>query len=471
MSTYFDAAALLKRASIWYAANGPKLMLNLDTRWADFWQTEKFEGSFQDGPDRLANMSNLTPHLIPLLAAIQAGFDTEFLAKVIEHHHLSDEQIDRFGYKNHDSTPVFKGRSGEKLHLVDISIATLKARAHLKRLPIIDGTDPYLLIASMHLDNKDTWPVTIIENKAVLKKNNEYAGYTRYGGFISDRHISRRDQLPLGCPHEFLLRSGMLSKVTYLKEIKLHGLWEELCMKASNGQEECLASFILNSCKNMIDEEKTIIRYALTSMHSAALSRSYQDSSFEIYKTLHETLRESDLADVLDSTVLKINLYMRRDARASTFRTAPTQEAQYLKGVVTDIDTLVSRVSQEILARPVDQLGFAHMDVFSTLVKMNAGPQIMYGFEPEALILHLDGGIASMLGNRVETNKQIEEMCAGIGSAYHLLSPNHEWDMARLVQCSSLGQKILTQAGIPIRNFPNMSRKHRGDVLEDQMGL
>jgi hypothetical protein len=263
----------------------------------------------------------------------------------------------------------------------------------------------------------------------------------------------------------------MLSKVTYLKEIKMHALWEEMCMTASNGQEECLASFILNSCKNMTDEEKTIIRYALTSMHSAALSRSYQDSSFEIYKTLHETLRETDLADVLDSTVLKINLYMRRDARASTFRTAPTQEAQYLKGVVTDIDTLVSRVSQEILARPVDQLGFAHLDVFSTLVKMNAGPQIMYGFEPESLILHLDGGIASMLGKRAETNQQIDEMCDGIGAAFKLLSPNHEWDMTRLAQCNSLGQKLLAQAGVNIRHFPNMSRKHRGEVLEDQLGL
>jgi hypothetical protein len=471
MSTYFDAAALLKRASIWYAANGPKLMLNMDRRWADFWQTEKFDGSFEEGSDRLANMSNLRPHLIPLLAAIQAGFDTEFLAQVIEHHCISNEQIDQFGYKNHDSTPVFKGKSGQKLHLLDITIATLKAREHLNRLPVIDGTDPYLLMAAMHLESKDTWPVTIIENKAALKKNNEYAGYTRYGGFFTDRHISRKDQLPDGCPHEFLLRSGMLSKVTYLKEIKLHGLWEELCMKATYGADDGIPRFVLNSCKDMTGEEKTIIRYALTSMHPASLSKSYQDNSFDIYKTLHETLRESDLADVLDSTVLKINLYMRRDARASTFRTVPAQEAPYLNGVVTDIDTLVSRVSQEILARPVDQLGFAHLEVFSTLVKMSAGPQIMYGFEPEALILHLDAGIASMLGNRAETNQQIEEMCAGISSAYHLLSPNHEWDMARLVQCSSLGQKILTQVGVPIRNFPNMSKKHRGDVLEDLMGL
>jgi hypothetical protein len=462
---------LLRRASIWYAANGPKLMRNLDNRWADFWDTEKFDGSFQEGADRLASMSNLRPNLIPLLAAIKAGFDTEFLAKVIEHHDITNKQIAELSYKTHDSTCMFQDKSGRKVHLVDVAIATLKAQAYLKRLPEIDDTDPYQQIAGMHLDNEETWPVTIIEKKAALKKDNQDAGYTRYGGFFEDRKLSREEQLPYGCPHKFLLRSGMLSKVTYLKEIKLHGLWEEMCMKAAYGPEDSLARLVLNACKDETDENRMIIRNALTSMHPASLPSSYQENSFDIYLILHETLRASDLADVLDSTVLKINLSMRRDARASTFRTTLKHHEHSLQGVLTDTDTLVSRVSQEILARPVDQVGFAHLVVFSTLEKMKPGPQIMYDFEPETLILHLDGAIASMLGKREEKNRQIDEMCAGIGAAFNLLSHNHQWDMTRLAQCSSLGQKLLAQAGVSIRHFPNMSKKHRGEVLEDRLGL
>lgn len=442
---------LFRKAQIWYAINGATLMSPKDSRSQDFFGKEKLDGALAVD---CSEMQDLAPNIFPLLAAIQSGFDVPFLAQVIEHHGISKEQLERFGYDRHKDTYVFMNHVGVKMHLTGIYIPIMKACEFLGRPLIPDFTNPYALVAGMHTGVEESWPVSIVEKMAKLKKNRENAGYTRFGDFFRERKISSASLLPNSSPEDFLHRSGMLSKVTYRKEIKVHCLWEELILKVAKG--DSVATLVLDFCKNASESDKVIIRNALTCMHPAGLVSSSKSEELSIWHTLRNALKGSDLADVTDSIILMLNF-------------SATGRDVFPENISPD--TLLARICKEILERDFDQVGFAHLKVFTTFKNMSASPQITDGVVPEQLILKLDKAIDDMLGLRDERNQQIDEMLEGFQAAFTLLSPNHKWDMALLNGCTSLGQMLLVQAGANIRDFKGLSRVHRGQILEAGLGL
>lgn len=467
MSTFKDGVALLNLASRWYAANGPQLMERRAESLSVFFETDRFDGAVIKG---YAEMDSLTPNLIPLLAAVQSGYDTDFIAQVINHHNIDQGQLERVCYKSANNGCMYKNTAGGKLHLVDVYIAAIKAQELLGRLPIPDFTDPLLVTAGMHSHSPDAWPATIVEKKAALQKAGADPGYTRYMKFFAERMISRLDQLPNSSPEDFIQRSGMLSKVTYRKEIKLYGLWEELLIEAGNNPEDNLGLLVLQACKEASPANKVIIRNALTNMHPHGLHSLFRNAPISLYKTMQETVTGSDLADVLDDLVLKINLSVPYSPQASNFKAILKPKSDF-KDVLEDAGTLLQRVSSAIMGRDEDQVGFAHLAVFNTLQGMNLGPQAVSGLDREAVVLHLDRAMVSMVGVDDKPNRHREEMYKGFQMAFRLLGQDHQWDLQRLAQCNSLGQKLLAQAGVNIRSFPGMSRKHRGELLEEGLGL
>jgi hypothetical protein len=467
MSTLNDGISLLKLAKLWYEANGPKLMDRRSESLSVFFETEKFDGPVMED---CAEMDNLTPSLIPLLAAVQAGFGTHFIAQVISHHNIDQAQLERVCYKSANTGCMYRNTSGEKLELVDVYIAAIKAQELLGRLPIPDFTDPLLVTAGMHSHSPDAWPATIVEKKAALQKSGRDPGYTKYTRFFSERMISRFDQLPNSSPDDFIQRSGMLSKVTYRKEIKLFNLWEELLIKAGTNPQDNLGLLVLQACKEASADVKVVIRNALINMHPHGLHNLFRNAPLTLYKTLQETVVGTDLSDVLDNLVLKINLSVPYAPHASNFNAILVPKSDF-KDVLNNTDTLLQRACSEILGRDEDQVGFAHLAVFNTLQGMSLGPQSISGLDREAVILHLDRAMLSMVGMDDKPNRHREEMYKGFQTAFSLLGQDYQWDVHRLAGASSLGQKLLAQAGVNIRHFPNMSRKHRGEVLEDQLGL
>lgn len=467
MSTYKDGVALLKLASRWYATNGPTLMDGRAESMGVFFETEKFDSAVMEG---YAEMDNLTPNLIPLLAAVQSGFDTDFIAQVINHHNIEQDQLERVCYKSANNGCMYKNTAGGKLHLVDVYIAAIKAQEVLGRLPIPDFTDPLLVIAGMHSHSPDAWPATIVEKKAALQKAGADPGYTRYMKFFAEQKISRLDQLPNSSPEDFIYRSGMLSKVTYRKEIKLYGLWEDLLIEAGNNPQDNLGLLVLQACRDASPDVKVVIRNALINMHPHGLHSLFRNAPITLYKTLQGEVAGSDLSVVLDSLVLKINLSVPYAPQASNFKAILKPKSDF-KDVLNNTDTLLQRVCNEILERHEDQVGFAHLAVFNTLQSMMLGPQSISEFDREAVIQHLDRAMVSMVGVDDKPNRHREEMYKGFQTAFALLGQDHQWDIQRLAQCSSLGQKLLAQTGVNIRSFPGMSRKHRGELLEEGLGL
>lgn len=446
---------LFRKAQIWYAVNGAVLMGVDGEQNEDFCREETLDGPLTHNG---ALLHDVPQNIIPLLAAIQAGFDTAFLAQVIEHHGISYEQIKGIGYLDNRQQPVFKSHSDKhvgsdkKIELIDILIHTMRAFDHLGQPIIPEFLHPYPLAAAMHTEVVASWPVSIVEHKARLKKNRQDAGYTRFGGFFSPNLISRVARLPNASAEDFLYRSGMLSKVAYRKEIKLHCLWEELFMKVAKG--DAVAMHVLDFCKEASEPNKTIIRNAMTCMHPAGIASSEKVEI--IWPTLRKALRHSDLADVADSVILMLNF------------SAPDE---YIFQENNNRNTLLGRVCKEIMERDFDQIGFAHLAVFITVLEMTDVPQIVDAIVPEQLILKLDKAIDDMLGLRDETNQQIQEMLVGFQAAFGLLSLNHNWDIGLLNGCSSLGQKLLVESGANIRDFKGLSRIHKGQILESGLGL
>jgi hypothetical protein len=474
-----DTEALIpwfKKAVDWYAQNGPKNMPRPTTlpesslreieyigqsSWGAYYVRNE---NFSHLEDHGIQLKGVSSHLLPLFAGIHQGFPTHILAKIIEHHGIEPSDFYEIYQIQNGKTMLFLGKNDVWYSVLDTYIEAWKAFEMLGKVSANDSISNYLQIAIMHTECKDAWPATLIEHRAAAEKSGNHQPSTPESDFKVRWSIDRMEQLPLGNTHEFMRRSGMLSRPAFRKEASLRTIWEELLAIAGKNDEKSIPRQLLESCVNACDDDKRLIREALGSMHLHGMVEPVKEGL--LYETLHRIFAGTDLESVLDSVILKINITVPMTYGDSHMDFIITPVRHLFQDVIHESQHLLSRACKEILALEPHQLGYAHFTFFNTFGRMKLAPQQLSGFSPEEVIVRLDQGFNDYLGARVN-----ERVPHGPALAFRQLSKWHTWDYSQLQGLSSSTQFKLIQEGANVRNFPSMDKKHRGMLLEDQLGL
>lgn len=471
-----------KKAVAWYAENGPKNMpvpttlpdcplgqIELTGRasWGAYYiKNEAFSYIDEGG----AMIKGISSHMLPLFAGVHQGFPTHILARIIEHHGIKPADFYDLFIRRQGITQLFTSKDEVSTGLLELEIEAWKAFEMLGMVSAKDNVSSYIQVAAMHTEWKHAWPATQIERMAAEIKS----GRATLTDFESDRRhnwcIERTTQLPNGDFLDFMRRSGLLSRSAYRKEVTLQTGWEDLFMEAgkSGWPARNVAWQMLDSCKTAPAQEQQIIREALLSMHLEGLSENLRPDTF--YNVLHTLFESSELKDVLNSVILKINLSVPLND-AENYQKNLSKNPGFFNDILHLDHKILSRACEEILEMEPHQIGYAHLVFFNTLSRMRLGEQHLSGFSPEQLILRLDQGLSDFLGDRDLSDEIAQRVGSGPAMAFKELSKYHTWDFSQLQACSSLTQLTLVQEGANLRKFPGMDKKHRGMLLEDTLGL
>jgi hypothetical protein len=473
-----DTEALIpwfNKAVDWYVQNGPKNMPRPTTlpdcplrqiefigqsSWGAFYvKNECFSHLDEHG----IQLKGVSSHMMPLFAGIHQGYPTHILAKIIEHHGIEPHDFYDIYLVKNGKTKLFLGKDDIYYEALDTYIEAWKAFEMLGKVTADDAVSNHLQIAIMHTECKEAWPVTLFEQRAAERLGNPLPISQEYD-FLSRWHIGCKEQLPLGNTHEYMRRSGMLSRPAFRKERSFR-LWEDICAAAANEGKNSVARQLLDNCLQANESEKGLIREALGSMH---LHGTGDIETTRIYEMLHSVFSGTDLESLLDSVILKINISISMlEADKHMPYIEPMQHL--FQDVIHESQLLLSRACKEILALEPHQLGYAHFTFFNTFGRMKIEPQQLYGFSPEQVIVRLDDGLTDFIGARPA--EHVAHVSHGPSLAFRQLSKWHTWDFSQLQGLSSGSQFKLVQEGANIRHFPNIDRKHRGMLLEDQLGL
>lgn len=438
---------LFEQAIFWISANGDAPMpmpspqskpgtpggqssSNYDESWELFYSTRRVDSRLLANGDVIWQMPL---RCIPLFAAIQQELPTKYLSKIICRHGVSLDDIRSLSLE--PQKVIFTNKHGEDVTFLDIHISIWKA---FDELGMIDRPDLYSkaeFVAAMHTGVKEAWPVTVMEQDIGIVE-----------GSWNDWGLTDVRQLPNNDPILFLERAGMLSKPLINAGRQSLVFWGDFCLSAAKGGE--LAEYVLKACTGPIPGTvKQAIRMGLASMDAS-------ETKWGVMKPyLAGIFAETDLADILNSHILNFNMG------------GPSQ----LTDVIID-DSILDRFGAEALTRPPEYMGETFFSAFSTLSIYTIPPQKLESVSPEALILHIDKGLQAMLCGKEEFDMPYL-FEPGFRGAFEMLGRNHQWDYAAFQTCSSLGQKLMVEAGANVRSFPGMNKRHRGLILEQELGL
>lgn len=366
---------------------------------------------------------------LPLFAGVQQDLSTSSLTKIIVRHGISPSNIrDIFA---EPKQVIFANKHGNRVSFLDAYISIWKAFDELGMIdrPAIYSTAEF--VAAMHTSVEYAWPVSAAEEDLSLIQ-----------GSWGDWGLADIKQLPNCDPMLFVKRAGMLSRNLINSTTEWPCVWEDLCTKAAGGST--IAELILKTCAGPASEnDKTAIRMALTAM------RPNDSDRYLLTRYLSELFAGTDLADALEKPVLKINMGF----------------------LVAEDEHFLENLCLEVVSRPSEYMGLTILSAFERMSREPMPPQKFSTIIPEEVIVHLDKGLQAVFEDYEESSSQSHRFGPGFMCAFKLLSREHKWDYAVLQTCSSLSKKWMVEAGANVRLFPTMSRKHRGEILEQELGL
>lgn len=477
---------LLDVAIAWYRDNGAVQIPEFSkvgtssVHGTCYYQDKDFDvkTTFEDGSD---NSINAVPgSVIPLLAAISLGFDSITLAKIISDHSIILQEITGMAFADSLTTGIQMADGSGLLSPVKISIEAMKAFSinldNWYTLSMSIRDKPFALesLGIMHTKESTLWPVNLITEHAekVMTPSNGTI-WSTYNGF--DHTVSApqaRSELPNRSPIELLRRNGMLSEPVIRKQTGLFEHWEDLAFTAGNEHEmqlEILQSLAMVAHKPTLD----LITRGIRSI-SVDSTRDEMDGCL-VYKTLKNALSANKAFDIVfDSRVLLLNMVTITSFEGNNLLEDMAASPDMFDPVLDQKHLLVSKIAQELLARPPHQLGYSDYAVFRKMRRMNLPPQAIT-FSPEKLVNHiLDSMNTYVSPNKLDcVNKKNVDLLAseGISAMASLLINHHDFDYTQLDQRSENAKIHLIRGGFDIKKFTGLSNRAKGLILEEQMGL
>lgn len=430
--------------------------------------------------DRLP-MLFIEANALALVSAAMNGFSTQEMAQIAVQHMVSasdfitsfndlDEILGR-GYK-----PGI--RSTEVLRRCVNALELVSHDAILDFYDHQEEDENSLIMVMTAAKSPRLWPKTLISRYA---KENEGRGEAPERELSTVLHsftpkVVHESQLPHDARGPridwFLDRSGMLLPAVTTKALGYFNPWEDLVHAASQKNCRPVIEQIMHFClDNPPPALRPGIEHGLRGMTVASSENITDGLGIHVY--LQQTLKGTWLEPVLSSDVLKLNLLGSNDGMNVIAKLNGNFDED--NSLWEDQARLGERVFQEICATPADRIGVAHFDAVGYLGRI-VGPQ---DYSPalarEKTLVHLLSGLQRVLGKEQLSTEEIDEVrefaIERCKTAVRLLGHKYEFDYEGFRGLSSIGVRVLAEAGLDLRKLPRMNNRDKGRVLENDLGM
>lgn len=453
--------------------------------------------SLEGMPDKSLNFAPPC-HLVnlPLIVGLHSGLSQARLIDVATHH-----PIDVFGLINtldsimgtdYTMEDIFE----EAIPLPKIYCDCMKVIAKVYPAEFSDQLSflkerSYVNAASLLSENPAHWPVTRLKTMMKgLEQNDLLPGQYFNDEFfnINDRLISN-DYLPLdadGAPNYevFLERSGMLLAEVARKKLGQIGLWEQMLAVAmlddssQRDDTQGIAGLFDYCIHNAPDHLREAIFSGFATMTMVAADGIIKEG-MDMYQFLHEKVTDTWLAPLLDSPLLLINLVAEEQvidfSNESQGLKLPPPQHIYDFHVLNSPETLLDRCLKEIMATAPEQLGASHFRIF-LLGEWNPPSQVLSPeLKPELVIKHMLQGLEHFSIHESAEDFRDEDTnkfpLKGCDYVIKTLASRYDLDYKALTGISSLGVRVLVEAGLDKRKLPRMNHRDKGHLISEELGL
>jgi hypothetical protein len=471
---------LLEAAIGWYGAMGEVQIPSVPNGESPdtaplMYSEDKFDLHSADGSLMIHRVEG---RVFPFLAGVSMGFETRFLTKIIKDHGIELTDLTCLDFQNDSDTGILIQETQKTLTPTKVIIQATKAfvsdldmrKVLLRQISRVPSA--YELVGVMHTGESSAWPSELIKNQAhsvmtpsEVMVTHPFNGYC--GTISAPRHA---DEIPNGNPLDLIRRTGLTTEPVMRKLTGRFDMWEDLVYMTSVDHEAQIMMMRAIAQVEDLATQQALVRGLLS---ISADSIQEELDPLRIYNVLVTYFTDQPaFQPVLDSLILKMNLYSNAQYRHGSAQ--PARLTQAFKGMSPDRNDLLSRVFDEMLARPANHLGLSDYKVFEKLGMMELAPQTLPK-APERLINHILDSLETYLTpNVIRGNDKREVDQDARGSMRHLiklLGRHHDFEYKLLEHRTESEKVMLIKAGMDIRQFKGLSRTVRGQILEDDLGM
>lgn len=421
---------------------------------------------------------NVPARLIPFLAGVSLGMDSISLAQILVHHDVSIMDVSYMDFANPSDVPFVlhhlggKNATGQIIH-IEISKA-FSIHDDLKRefaRSYTPNASSKTALGYMHAIDSSYWPVNQIEEhaKSIMSEGTRILTLPHNFAYLASRPEALSD-LPNGSPMEFFRRSGMLSDVVSKKLTCHFSMWEEFLHAATSGNPQ---SDMLKSL-NSVTSEATVdkILQALLSVTADSYEDHFEPD--DVLRLINETFEGNSRFDsVLNSVTLKLNLFAIDEYELGGL-SHMTESPELYTDILDHQESLVSKVATEILAKHPSQVGYSEFMVIKKLNSVDLPPQILR-FTPEDLVAHIIESIQSFtVSGQIDSldKREMDRIAReALPALANLLSRHHTFDYEKFQHYPEETKVQLVKGGFDIKQFKDLGRRAKGDILEDSLGI
>jgi hypothetical protein len=471
-----DVNNLLHFAKKWYREN-PGTQIPVDTwdKMVDAVEETRIPWGVYDGN---RGVERVTGRLIPALAGISLGVSTEALHGILHHHGALVEDLCVSTFVTIHDAPKPKKPSAfaawnttqaliRAFCLNKEQIQTFMAGAHAVYW------SPEIYLAFLTVPNPDMWPVTSIREH--LKIDTEGSGHKA---------------MEMTSVNPFRSNEIDLSQFTDAQVLALLDRSGNLCPGATS-EKGFERNFFCDLFRS-VDAHPNLQRIlaVINAIEKPALIEKMRERIFENVTNSAGSpgtqglfvlmgmmrLDHAKYGELLNRIVLTLNLMpynIINQGATITDSLAPC----YLDGINKRQDKVLERLQNELMVVPPESFRMQHFRALGRFSNDLKHPQDLSGVDLQSMLIHC----VDAMGVYWQTT-HIDRQGEACGSntitaleyteafiAYALKHFEPEAD--KFAHLSPLCQRILADNGMNVRKLPGLTRKDRGEILCEQMGL
>jgi hypothetical protein len=438
-------------------------------------------------------VTNATGAVIPVLAAVSLGMPSEELAQVIKHHGLTFQQISDCIFTCSDSP--FQTDADEAKYLsIDtwrVTSEVVKAMSEAPSLSegLAEEAKEYedysdLDIARLLSSNEDFWPVTAVR-EILAEKSAESSKIRSIQPVFTDIH-------------SFSYTHADFDDFTDEQVFTLLERTGHLCpgTNRENGFSCSLSNAFFNNLflladadghknfQRMIHSMNAVKDPKKIDLITARLMESLTDYPFErdeygieTLGLMEQYLDQRKYSAVINSMTIKLNL-MPYDLSTGTFARLDSETwPPCFEDFIHSDSTIFKRLHDELIGLDPSTFRHSHFGAIRKAIQAVNSPQDITGIDmPQLLktvLLALDayGSKTHYTVVGSTTRKHVEQAAQDVCTLIRFASKQKDLDYSRFQDFPSAAKAHLASNGFDIRKLPGMSRRDKGQVLSDGLGL
>jgi hypothetical protein len=470
-----DVTHLLQFAQKWYREKpGTQIPFDIWGEMVDAVEEQRISWGVYDGD---SGVERVNGRLIPALAAISLGVSTEALHDILMHHEAIAEDLCLCTFvKLHD---VQKPKKQSPFATWNTTQALMRAfclkKEHVAQ--VMAGSEkvyrsPEFNLALLTVPDPDLWPVTSIREHVKI-----------------DREGSGHAALQMTSINAFKASDVDFNQFTDAQVLALLDRSGNLCPGAlvEHGFERCFFSKFFQGIEhpnlqrilaaiNAIEHPALIEKMGKRILDSVSNLPAESGSKGLLVLMGMLRLDSTKYANILNSIILTLNIMPNRLFLDASSLADPTTPALF-DGFCRAQDKVLLRLQNELMALSTSDFRLQHFHALGRFSNEFKHAQDLSEVDIQSLMIHCVEALdvywkTTHLDRQGELNGVTTIAALEDTEAFVTYALKHfEPDPKRFEHLSPLSQRILADNGMDLRKLPGLTRKDRGEVLCDQLGL